>query len=119
MDSLSRDTKRHPPLDIPPFWHTYQIEEAERRRDKKPKLSIASLRARRQSRVDQREGDPARVRCDGEVGPNFRFNKNDPRGTNNRKRMTHDGPVIQRRVNDFGPWGRSSARERGGVRCSW
>src|SRR6478672_7639835 len=83
MDSASRNTECRPSLDIIPFWYTYQIEEAERRRDKKTKTSIASLRARRQSRVDQGEGDPARVRCRGKVGPNFCFNKNDPGGTNN------------------------------------
>ena len=83
MDSVLRNTKRRPPLDITLFWYTHQIEEPERRRDKKLKPSIASLRARRQSRVDQREGDPARVRCRGKVGPNFCFNKNDPGGTNN------------------------------------
>ena len=117
MDSVSRNTERRPSLDIPPFWYTDQIEEAERRRDKKPKTSIASLRARRQSCVDQREGDPARVRCRGEVGPNFCFNKNDPGGTNNRKRAAHDGPVIQRRVHDFDPGRRSFARQCEAGRC--
>ena len=83
MDSVSRNTERHPSLDITLFWYTHQIEEPERWRDEKSETSIASLRARRQSCVDQREGDPARVRRRGEVGPNFCFNENDPGGTNN------------------------------------
>ena len=83
----------------------------EHRRDKKTKLSIASLRARRQSRVDQREWDPARVRCGGEIGPNLRFDKNNPRGTNHRKCAVHNWPVIERRVHDFHPGRRSFARQ--------
>src|SRR5207248_7703502 len=112
MNSISRNTERHPSLDIPPFWYTHQIEEPERWRDKKPKPSIASLGARRQSRVHQRERDPARVRCGGEVGPNLRFNKNNPRRKNGRKRAPHDWPVIQRRVHDFDPRRRTFARQR-------
>src|SRR5512132_21763 len=86
MNSVSRNTERRPSLDVPPFWYTHQIEELERWRDEKPKPSIASLRARRQSRVDQREGNSAHMRCGGEVGPNLRLNKNNPRRTKHRKR---------------------------------
>src|SRR5215204_5241410 len=103
MNSVSPSIKRRPSLDVTPFWYTYQVEEAKRRRDKKPKASIASLRARRQSRVNQREGHAARVRCGTDVGPNFGFNKNNPRRTNSRKGMLHNLPVIQRRVHDFDP----------------
>src|SRR5437870_5179754 len=112
MHSVSRNTERRPSLEVAAFWYTHQIEEPERWRDKKPKPSIASLRARRQSRVDQRERDPARVRCGGEIGPNLRLNKNNPRRTNHRERTAHDWPVVQRRVHDFGPGRRSFARPR-------
>src|SRR6188472_967148 len=98
MDSVSRNAERCPSLDICPFWYTHQIKQPERWRDEKPKTSIASLRARRQSRIDQRKRDPARVNCGGEVRPHLRFNKNNPRRTNNRKCTAHDWPVIQRRV---------------------
>src|SRR5512132_1721374 len=117
MDSVSRNTERCPSLDVSPFCYTHQIEDPERWRDKKSKPSITSLRAQRQSRIDQCEGDPARVRCGSEVGPTLRFNKNNPRGTNHRKRTAHDWPVIQRRVHDFDPGRRSFARQREAGRC--
>src|SRR5215468_5460494 len=66
MHSVSRDTERCPSPDVSTFWYTHQIEEPECWRDEKSKPSIASFRTRRQSRVDKREGYPARVRCGGE-----------------------------------------------------
>src|SRR5215471_563350 len=57
LDSVSRNTEGRPSFDVAPFGYTHQIEEPERWRNKKPKPSVASLRARRQSRVDQRKGN--------------------------------------------------------------
>ena len=117
MDSVSRNTKRRPSFDVPLFWDTHQIKKPERRRDKKSKSSIASLRARRQSCVDQREGDSVEMRRGGEVRPNLRFNKKNPRRTNYRKCTAHDWPVVQRRVHDFDPGWHSSARQCEPGRC--
>ena len=84
-----RNTKRRPSFDVPLFWYTHQIKQPERRRDKKSKSSIASLRARRQSRVNQRERDSVEMRRGGEVRPNLRFDKKIRAGriTENARRM--------------------------------
>src|SRR5262245_25818060 len=71
LHPISQNTKRCPSFEVSPFWDTHQIETAEHWRHKKPKSSIASLRAWRQSRVDQRQRDPTYVRCGSEIGPNL------------------------------------------------
>src|SRR5262245_65198784 len=82
MNSVGRNTQCRPSLYVLPFWYTHQIEQPERWRDKKTEPSIASLRAWRQSRIDQREGDSARARCGSEVRPDLCLNKNNPHRTN-------------------------------------
>src|SRR5881392_1667669 len=88
------------------FLYANQVEKPEGRREKKSEPLVSSLRPRRQSRVDQRKRNAARVCFGSEIGPNLRLNQDDPGWTNSRKRASHYWPVIERRVHDFHPgWG--------------
>src|SRR6476469_3663834 len=112
LDSVRVYTKSCPSIGILEFLHADQIEKPERRRDKESELPISLLGPWGQSRVNQRKWNAACVRFGGEIGPNLRFNENDPRWTDDGKSAAHDRPVIQRCVHNFDPSRRIVFRER-------
>src|SRR5947207_2980291 len=105
-DSVALYANLLPSRAILGFLYANQVEKPEGRREEKSKPLVSSLRPRRQSRVDQRKRNAARVCLGSEIGPNLCLNKNDPGWTNGRKRASHYWPVIKRCVHDFHPgWG--------------
>src|SRR6516225_4684201 len=72
-DAISLNTERCPSLDVLRFWYANQVEKPEGRREKKSEPLVSSFRARRQSRVDQRKRNAARVCFGSEIGPNLRL----------------------------------------------
>ena len=102
-DSISRNPECRPSVDIFSLWDANQIETPEGRRYKNSKPPISLLRSRGQPRVDKHEWNAARMSFGCKIGPNLRFNENDPHRPNHSKRASHYWPVIERRVHDFHP----------------